>query len=127
MKSNPPPREGLYGVIKDLVRGPVHALLSQLHGEPAAARPPMIEVLEYFQLLEYAAAKKIERPEIVATLVRRELTPNAWLFTQVFLDRADNLIQKDGKFFGRVVLAKAVDDELSELFDDAESVTVELP
>jgi hypothetical protein len=122
------PAEGLYGVIKGLVRGPVHALLAQVFGD-TAGKPVEIATLEYVDVLEYAAARRAEDRRIMATLVRRQprADVDAWVVTQVFTDQKDALIRSAAGLTGRQLLVKAMDDELTDLFGEAESIAIELP
>lgn len=125
VQPNVPP-DRLFDAIKRAVRGPVHAIMDQIYGD-ATARPAEHDVLQYVDVLEYAAARRAEDPLILATLLRREPGPDAWLVTQVFTGASDELIRTRNGLVGRQLLVKTLDEELAELFGEAESIVVELP
>ena len=126
MKSNQTP-ESLYSVIKRIVQGPVQALMTDVFGASPASKPLAVEVLEYVNVLEYAAEVRAEDRRVVATLLKREPTPEGWAVIQVFMDEKNELIRKGGGMFGRQFLAKSLDPELLDFFGDGESVVIELP
>jgi hypothetical protein len=125
VNSNQPP-ESLYGVIKRIVRGPVHALMADVFGA-TASKPLELEVLQYVNILEYAAERRSADRRIVATLLKREPAAEGWAVTQVFMDHNDELIRKDGGLLGRRLQAKTLDSELVDFFGDGESVVFDLP
>ena len=118
--------EGLYGALKRIVRGPVHAVMTEIFGA-APGKPLEVEVLEYVNILEYAAEQKASHGQIVATLLKRDPLPQGWSVTQVFMDKDDALIRKDGGLIGRRLQIKTLDSELVDFFGDGESVVFELP
>ena len=119
--------DSIYEVIKGLVREPVRAVMEQLYGEPVTREPAALEVLEYVQVLEYAAERRAEDRRVMATLLRRERKPNGWLVTQVFMDENDALMCKGKGLLGRSLQVKTFDAELADIFGEEESAVVELP
>jgi hypothetical protein len=105
------------------VRRPVRKIMPLLVGATPAER----EVLEYVDVLEYAAARRDEGQRIGATILHRKTEPGAWLVTQAFTDENHQLIRTQDKLLGRQLLVKAFDEELAELFGEAESITIDLP
>jgi hypothetical protein len=91
------------------------------------ATPTEREVLEYVDVLEYAAALRAEGQVIHATILHRKPKPGSCLVTQAFTDEENQLIRIRGKLLGRQLLVKAFDVELAELLGEAESITIELP
>jgi hypothetical protein len=120
-------QDGIYRVIKGLVRKPMRAFMEQLYGEQATRESATREVLEYVEILEYAAARRAEDQHIMATLLRRERQQGGWLITQVFMDKNNNLIRKGKGMLGRSIYVKRLDAELTDYFDQEESVVIELP
>lgn len=120
-------QDGIYRMLKGLVRKPVRAFMEQLYGEQATQESSTREVLEYVEILEYAAARRAENQHVMATLLRRERQQSGWLITQVFMDKNNNLIRKGKGMLGRSMHVKRFDAELADYFDQEESVVIELP
>lgn len=120
-------QDGIYRLIKGLVRKPVRVFMDQLYGEQTTRESATRAVLEYVEVLEYAATRRAEDQRIMATLLRRERQPNGWLITQVFMDENNNLIRKGKGMLGRSMHVKTLDAELTDYFEQEESVVIELP
>jgi hypothetical protein len=106
--------------------------MEPLHGD-AASQPVEVTTLDFIDVLEFAATCLAEDPRIMATVLRRERKPEVttWLVTQAFTDEKHELIRRPAPapagLTGRQLLVQALDDELTDLFGAAESITIELP
>lgn len=121
-----PKRPALFEAIKDLLKPTVKAVLEQLH--PAAQSGPVVrDLCELVDVIEFSVKLRAENPEVTSILLRKERREERWLVTHVLLDEHDNLIRKEKGLLGRTLSVKSLDDELRDLFGEAESAVIELP
>lgn len=118
-------RPGFFEAIKDGLRPAVTAILEQL---PSAGSGPLeVDLCEFADVLEFAMGVRRRNPQVAAVLLKRERRDGLWFVTQVLLDERDQLVRGGRGLLGRTLHAKAFDDELRDLFGDAESLVVGLP
>lgn len=121
-----PKRPAFLESIKDFLKPTVKAVLEQLHpGTPSG--PVVRDLCELTEAIEFSVNLRGEHPEVSAILLKREQRDDRWFITHVLLDENDKLIRMGKGLLGRTLSVKSLDDELRDLFGEAESVVIGLP
>jgi len=119
-------RPAFFEAIKYCLRPTVKAIMEQIHpAEPSG--PVEQDVCEFAEVLEFSVGLRRKHPGIASVLLKRERRDDRWLLTHVLLDENERLVRKGKALIGRKLLIKSFDDELSDLFDEAESIVIGLP
>lgn len=88
--------------------------------------PEVIERISYHEALAYFVDDRPSDSRIVKGAIILKAHQQGQLLIQVFLDKANELVCKsDGKPFGRQLVVRELDDELSETFGGKDLVIVE--
>ncbi|HVQ92491.1 MAG TPA: hypothetical protein VMU51_15755 [Mycobacteriales bacterium] len=86
-------------------------------------RPKLVRLLTFADVVGYFAASHPGDPVITGGALLRQAHPGGALVFQVFLDRADGLcVDRDGRPYGRVIVAERLDSELAEKFADVDLI-----
>lgn len=121
-----PKRPAFIEALKDLLKPTVKAVLEQLHpGTPSG--PIVKDLCEFPDIIEFSVNLRREHPEVASILLKREQRDERWFITHVLLDEQDKLIRIGKGLLGRTLSVKSLDDELRDLFGEAESVVIGLP
>lgn len=121
-----PRRPEFFESIKDMIKPTVKAVLEHLYPSHRS-RCVSKALCEYAEVVEFSINLRVEHPEVASILLKRERRDGRWSVTHVLLDKHDKLIRIGKNLLGRNLVAKALDDELRDVFGDAESVVIELP
>jgi hypothetical protein len=85
-----------------------------------------VDIMTYRDAIGYLAENQSLDPRIAKGAMYRSPHPQGYLFTQVFLDSANNPISKpNGNVYGRKLVVGQFDRELLEIFGEKDVIIVE--
>ena len=88
--------------------------------------PDVVAVLTYGQAIEYFVRNCPPHPSVGKGVLMRQPHPQGFLVIQVFLDRRNNIVRRrDGRVYGRQLIAEQFDPELNDIFGDKDLILVE--
>jgi hypothetical protein len=130
---------GLFKSMRDWLRGKGKVSLDDLKEVGEVARelnewlrailpigPEIVPEMTYREAIAYFVDSRPKDARVTKGAMIMQDHPQGQLLTQVFLDRANDLVSDaDGKPYGRRLVVKSVDGELRRTFGDKDLVIVE--
>lgn len=114
--------------VKGIAKDPVYRIMDALRDPESIPEPDSIhEIFTYVQVLEYAVEKKLKYSNVSSTLLKLTPSEEGLVITQVFIDDAGKILQRDRGYLGRQITTKELDEELKDILGDNESVVIDLP
>jgi hypothetical protein len=88
--------------------------------------PDVVEEMTYSRAISYFAEQRPPNPRVSKGGMLLQTHPQGQLFVQVFLDSSNELVcSADGKPFGRRLVVRSLDAELTDTFGGKKLVIVE--
>lgn len=88
--------------------------------------PEVISIVTYESVIQYFVKDRPKDPRVQKGAILREPHPQGYHLTQMFLDAQNQpVLGRDGKPYGRQLVAKELDEELEKTFDDKDLIIVE--
>lgn len=112
----------LRGAVRDTIAVGIQATTSLFSGRPS----PLAE-LTYREVMQYFSTHRPRDPRVAKGLLLKHPDRDGWMITQCFLDKEDTPLKDPakGNYYGRQIVTEKLDQDLTELFGTADSVTLE--
>lgn len=88
--------------------------------------PKIVDKMTYEEAIKYFIQQRPDDDQVSKGVILRESNSKGYLFIQAFLDDENNVVKKkSGMPFGRKLIVREFDEELSESFSDKDMILVE--
>lgn len=86
----------------------------------------IVPVMTYEEAMQYFVTNRPSDPRVKKGGILREPHPEGQFLAQLFLDGNNQIVyRRDGKPYGRYLVAKKLDEELEDTFDNKDLIIVE--
>lgn len=104
----------------------IRDVLKDIFDKLPALGPDTIELMTYGEAIEYFVNHSPPDLKVSKGIMLRQPHTKGFMFVQVFLDEKNNLLSKlNGSPYGRRLIVKQFDEELTEHFSDKDLIVVE--
>jgi hypothetical protein len=116
----------MFAEFRNTIKESVTSGLDSVFGKSSKNQLPLVESMQYDELVGYFFDKKPEDDRVKKFLLMREKHELGWVYTQCFLNDTDEVLEDEsGNLYGRKFVVKNPDKEINDLFGESNSVILE--